>query len=148
MYDLIIIDDAPSGASAERRAGKLGLNTLLLEKEEFPRYKPCDGKLSEHSISNLDFDLPPKIIEREITGAKLFFKEQFIKAKEKHRLSVLISRNGFDTFLFEKAKETGIEVHTKEKVLCCEEMVTYIEVKTKKKYTMQNLWSLSKEPRG
>ena len=118
MYDLIIIDDEPSRASAERRAGKLGLNTLLLEKEEFPRYKPCDGKLSEHSISNLDFAPPPKIIEREITGAKLFFKEQFIKAKEKHRLSVLIFRNGFDTFLLEKAKETGIEVRTKEKVLC------------------------------
>jgi flavin-dependent dehydrogenase len=109
MYDLIIIDDDPSRASAERVAVKLGLNTLLLEKEEFPRYKPCDGKLSEHSISNLDFDLPPKIIEREITGAKLFFKEQFIKAKEKHRLSVLISRNGFDTFLLEKAKKLELE---------------------------------------
>ena len=148
MYDLIIINDGPSGASAERRAGKLGLNTLLLEKEEFPRYKPCAGELSEHSISDLDFDLPPKIIERGITEAKLFFKEQFIKAKEKHRLSILISRNEFDTFLLEQAKETGIGVHTKENVLCCEEMPTYIEVKTKKKYTMQNLWSLSKEPRG
>ena len=48
MYDLIIIGGGPSGASAGRRAGKLGLNTLLLEKEEFPRYKPCGGGLSAH----------------------------------------------------------------------------------------------------
>ncbi len=108
MYDLIIIDDGPSGASAERRAGKLGLNTLLLEKEEFPRYKPCDGGLSEHSISDLDFDLPPKIIEREITEAKLFFKEQFIKAKEKHRLFVIISSNEFDTFFLKR--QTKLEL--------------------------------------
>jgi hypothetical protein len=32
MYDLIIIDDGLSGASAEKRAVKFGLNTLLLEK--------------------------------------------------------------------------------------------------------------------
>ena len=48
MYDLIIIGGGPSGASAGRKAGKLGLNTLLLEKEKFPRYKPCGGGLSEH----------------------------------------------------------------------------------------------------
>ncbi len=115
MYDLIIIDDGLSGASAERRAVKLGLNTLLFEKEEFPIYKPCDGGFPQHSISDLDFDLFSKIIERKITGAKLFFKEQLIKAKEKHRLSVLISRKGSDTLRLEKAKETGIQSHTKEK---------------------------------
>ncbi len=44
----------------------------------------------------------------------------------------LISRKEFDIFLPEKAKEAGIEVPTKEKVLCCEEMPTYVEVKNKK----------------
>jgi len=37
MYDVIIVGGGPSGASAGRRAGKLGLNTLLLEKEELPQ---------------------------------------------------------------------------------------------------------------
>jgi flavin-dependent dehydrogenase len=40
MYDLIIVGGGPSGASAGRAAGKKGLFTLLLEKENFPRYKP------------------------------------------------------------------------------------------------------------
>lgn len=132
MYDLIIKGGGLSGASAGRRAGKLGLNTLLLEKEEFPRYKPCGRGPSEHAISYLYLEPPPKISEWEITEAKFFFKEQFIKANKKHRLFVLIFRNEFGNFLLDKAKEMGIEVHTKEKVLCCEEMPTYVEVKTKK----------------
>jgi geranylgeranyl reductase family protein len=130
MYDAIIIGGGPSGASAGRRAGKLGLNTLLLEKEKFPRYKPCGGALSEHTISYLDFKLPQDIIEWEATGANVIFRDQSIKAHRNHRLSVLVSRNKFDNFLLEKAKETGIEVHTGEKALCCREMSDFVEVDT------------------
>jgi geranylgeranyl reductase family protein len=132
MYDVIIIGGGPSGASAGRRAGKLGLKTLLLEKEKFPRYKPCGGALSEHAISYLDFDLPQDTIEREITGAKILFKDQLIESKKSYRLSILISRDKFDNLLLEKAKETGICVHTGEKVLCCRETSDCIEIETEK----------------
>jgi len=132
MYDVIIIGGGPSGASAGRRAGKLGLNTLLLEKEEFPRYKPCAGGLSERAISYLDFELPQDIIEWEVTGARFIYKGQSVKAQEKHRISVLVSRNIFDNLLLEKAKETGIEIHTRERVLCCREMPDCVEVETEK----------------
>ncbi|AKB31268.1 Geranylgeranyl diphosphate reductase [Methanosarcina siciliae C2J] len=130
MYDVIIIGGGPSGASAGRRAGKLGLNTLLLEKEEFPRYKPCGGGLSKHAISYLDFELPQDIIEWEVTGAKVFFKNQLIEAHKDYCLSVIVSRCMFDNLLLEKAKETGIEVHTGEKVLHCREMPEYVEIET------------------
>jgi geranylgeranyl reductase family protein len=130
MYDVIIIGGGPSGASAGRRAGKLGLKTLLLEKEKFPRYKPCGGALSEHAISYLDFELPQNIIEWEITGANIFFKDQFVKAHKDYRMSVLISRDKFDNFMLEKAKETGIHVHTGERVLDCREMDDCVEVDT------------------
>jgi flavin-dependent dehydrogenase len=132
MYDVIIIGGGPSGASAGRRAGKLGLNTLLLEKEEFPRYKPCGGGLSEHAISNLDFELLQDIIEWEVTGVKVVFKEQFTKVHTDHRMVALVSRKEFDNLLLEKARETGIQVNTGEKVLCCREMSDCVEIKTEK----------------
>ena len=132
MYDVIIIGGGPSGASAGRRAGKLGLNTLLLEKEEFPRYKPCGGGLSEHAISNLDFELPQEIIEWEVTGVKVVFKDQFTKVYTDHRMVAIVSRKEFDNLLLEKAKETGIQVNTGEKVLCCREMSDCVEIKTEK----------------
>lgn len=130
MYDVIIIGGGPSGASAGRRAGKLGLKALLLEKEKFPRYKPCGGGLSEHALSYLDFEIPQDIIEWEVTGANVVFRDQSIEAHKDHRLSVLVSRSKFDNFLLEKAKETGIEIHTGEKALCCREMPDSVEVDT------------------
>lgn len=130
MYDVIIVGGGPSGASAGRRAGKLGLNTLLIEKEEFPRYKPCGGGLSKHAISYLDFELPGDVVEWEITGAKVFFKNQLVEAHKDYALSALVSRDMFDNLLLEKAKETGIEVHTGEKALCCREMPEYVEIET------------------
>jgi geranylgeranyl reductase family protein len=132
MYDLIIIGGGPSGASAGRRAGKLGLNTLLLEKEEFPRYKPCGGGLSKHAISYLDFELPGDIIEWEVTGARVSFREQMIEAHKDYCLSTMVSRDVFDNLLLEMAKEAGIEVHTGEKVLQCVEAPESVEVKTEK----------------
>ncbi|MDW5552056.1 geranylgeranyl reductase family protein [Methanosarcina sp.] len=130
MYDVIIVGGGPSGTSAGRRAGRLGLKTLLLEKENFPRYKPCGGGLSEHAISYLDFELPQDIIEWEVTGAKVIFKDQSVNVHKDHRVSTLVSRNEFDNFLLEKAKETGIEIHTGEKVLCCREMSDFVKVDT------------------
>lgn len=131
MYDLIIVGGGPSGTSAGRMAGKRGLKTLLLEKERFPRYKPCGGGLSEHAMSYLDFELPPDIVEWEVTGAKIVFKDQSVWAQKNHRLSVLVSRSAFDNFLLEKAKETEIEIRTGEKVLRCREMPDCIEVDTR-----------------
>ena len=130
MYDVIIVGGGPSGTSAGRRAGRLGLKTLLLEKENFPRYKPCGGGLSEHAMSYLDFELPQDIIEWEVTGAKVIFKDQSVNVHKDHRVSTLVSRNEFDNFLLEKAKETGIEIHTGEKVLCCREMSDFVKVDT------------------
>lgn len=131
MYDVIIVGGGPSGASAGIRAGILGLNTLLLEKEDFPRYKPCGGALSSHAISYLDFELPEEVIEREITGVRIIFKEQEIEAHKDYLLSILVSRDIFDNLLLEKAKENGIKVHTREKVLSCRETSDCVEVKTK-----------------
>jgi geranylgeranyl reductase family protein len=132
MYDIIIVGGGPSGASAGRRAGKLGLDTLLLEKEEFPRYKPCGGALSEHAISYLDFELPQDLIEWEVTGANIYFKDQLMKTHKDYRISILVSRSEFDNLLLEKAKEAGIQVHMGERVLGCREMPDCIEVETDK----------------
>lgn len=117
MYDLIIVGGGPSGATAGRIAGKLGLKALIIEKEEFPRYKPCGGALSEHALSCLDIELPPSIIEKEVYGARICFKDQVIEHSKDYRLSVLVTRSKLDHFLLDRARETGTQVHTGEKVL-------------------------------
>jgi len=130
MYDLIIIGGGPSGSAAGRTAGKKGLKTLLIEKEIFPRYKPCGGALSEHAMSYLDFEIPKSIIEREIFGARVHFEGQVVEQHKDYRIAVLISRSILDNYLLEKAEETGIQIKMGEKVVDYIENDDYVEVST------------------
>jgi len=130
MYDLIIVGGGPSGASAGRAAGNAGISTLLLEKEKFPRYKPCGGALSPYALSCLDFELPESVVERDISKVRVHFRELCTERHKDYRLALLVSRKAFDNFLLDKARETGIEVHCGEKVLDCEEGEDCVEVRT------------------
>ncbi|MBC2697754.1 MAG: geranylgeranyl reductase family protein [ANME-2 cluster archaeon] len=130
MYDLIIIGGGPCGSAAGRIAGKKGLKTLLIEKEIFPRYKPCGGALSEHAMSYLDFEIPESMIERDIFGARAHFKGQVVEQHKDSRIAVLITRSILDNYLLEKAGETGIEIKMGEKVLEYQEKNDCVEVFT------------------
>lgn len=130
MYDLIIIGGGPSGSAAGRIAGKKGLKTLLIEKEIFPRYKPCGGALSEHAMSYLDFEIPESIIEREIFGARVHFQDQVVEQHKDYRIAILITRSILDKYLLEKAIETGIQLKMGEKVLDFIENKDCVEVST------------------
>ncbi|MDW7731643.1 MAG: geranylgeranyl reductase family protein [Methanolobus sp.] len=130
MYDLIIVGGGPSGSAAGRIAGKAGLKTLLLEKEEFPRYKPCGGALSDHAVSYLDFEIPEEIIEKEVYGGRICFGDQVIERSKDYRISVIVTRSKLDNFLLGKAQETGIEIAHGEKVTSLSNDGDHVTVKT------------------
>ena len=130
MYDLIIVGGGPSGSAAGRVAGKMGLGTLLLEKEIFPRYKPCGGAFSEQAMSYLDFDVPQSIIERDVFGARVHFRGQVIEKHKEYRISTIVTRSVLDNYLLEKVKETGTEVKTGERVTDFKEDEGFVEVFT------------------
>ena len=131
MYDLLIIGGGPAGSSAGRRAGELELKTLLIEKEIFPRYKPCAGGLSNLARSYLNFAIPSRIAEKEIFGARVQFNnrsKQVIELQKDYRVATLVSRSIFDDYLLKQARKTGIEVIMGEKVLNCQEKEDRVEV--------------------
>jgi geranylgeranyl reductase family protein len=128
LYDLIIVGAGPAGSSAARAAGKLGQKTLLLEKEIFPRYKPCGGALSNRAISYLDFPLPESICERDINGACIHFGGRQVERQMDRPLSVTLARPAFDHLLMQKAMETGIDVRMGEKVSGYKEWDQCVEV--------------------
>ena len=130
MYDLIIVGGGPAGSSAGREAGKQGLKTLLLEKEQFPRHKLCGGALSELALSYLDFELPDTIREREIFGVRLRYKHSVIERYKDRRIVTMVSRSTFDHYLLEKGRETGIDVAVGERVHDVREKTDFIEVRT------------------
>lgn len=141
MYDLIIIGGGPSGSATGRIAGQMGLETLLLEKEVFPRYKPCGGAFSEQAMSYLDFKVPEHIRERDIYGVRLHFGSRVIEKHKPYRISTLVTRSVLDSYLIEKAKETGIEIIMGEKVVNIEENQNHVYVHSRRAFTKQNFLS-------
>jgi geranylgeranyl reductase family protein len=130
MYDLIVVGAGPAGSSAARTAAKAGLNVLILEKEPFPRYKPCGGALSDRAISCLDFPLPEDICEKTVTSARVHFQDKVLEGRKGYRLSTLVTRSRFDQFLLQKALEASSGLVT-EKVVDYKEKEDHVEVLTK-----------------
>ncbi|WP_369424921.1 geranylgeranyl reductase family protein [Methanothrix sp.] len=110
MYDLIVIGGGPAGASAALEGARLGLRVLLIEKETFPRYKPCGGALSERARSYLDFRIPDEVIDAEVSRIRIFFRDRCAEISRSERLSTLVTRSVFDEMLVRRAEEAGAEV--------------------------------------
>ena len=127
-FDVIVVGAGPGGSTASRFCVRSGLKTLLIEKEKFPRYKPCGGCLSLKTVHLLDLDLTP-VIENTIFGAKFSYclKEPFhIELKEP--IAFLVMRDRFDQFLKEKALEEGAEMLEGERVVKVQEKGKGVEV--------------------
>jgi geranylgeranyl reductase family protein len=132
MYDLIIVGGGPSGSSAGRSAGQKGLKTLLIEKETFPRYKPCGGALSEKALSFLDLELPESVREREIFRVRMCFEGLAVEVCRGSRVATMVKRSVLDDYLLKKGKEVGIEIKTGERALDYKEKPSFVEVRTEK----------------
>ena len=130
MFDLIVVGAGPAGSSAARRAGKLGLETFLLDKEQFPRYKACGGGVTERALSHLDFDLPIDLWEATIFAARVHYGNNSIEASRSSPIARMVSRSAFDACLLEKASETGITVHMGERVIGLGQTNEAVEVST------------------
>jgi geranylgeranyl reductase family protein len=54
MFDVIVIGAGPAGSSAAYYLSRAGLNTLLVDKAEFPRDKTCGDGLTPRALPVLD----------------------------------------------------------------------------------------------
>ena len=50
-FDLVIVGAGPGGSSTAYHAAKAGLDTLLIDRQEFPRDKTCGDGLMPHAAS-------------------------------------------------------------------------------------------------
>jgi len=127
-YDVIVVGAGPGGSTAARFCARSGLKTLLVEKERFPRYKPCGGCLSLKTVHLLNLDLGP-VIENTIFGAKFSYRLQdpfFIESKEP--IALMVMRDRFDQFLLGKALGEGVTILEGEKMVKIREKEKGVEV--------------------
>ncbi|MCH8815495.1 MAG: NAD(P)/FAD-dependent oxidoreductase [Chloroflexi bacterium] len=115
-YDAIIVGAGPAGSTTARLLAREGAKVLLLDKQKFPRDKPCGGGVTLRAASELDIDLTP-VIEQTVFGARfsLRLRKGFDRQFEKP-LSYMTQRARLDSYLAECAAKAGAEFHDGEAV--------------------------------
>jgi len=138
-HDVVIIGAGPSGAVAAYHCAKSGLDTLLIDKSTFPRYKACGGALSEQAMSYLDFPLDNELIERDIYGARVHFGNETIEILKPYRIAGLVTRSKFDYFLVQQATKMGAKFLENERAMELELSSDHVDVITSTKHLRAQL---------
>jgi geranylgeranyl reductase family protein len=110
-YDVIVAGAGPSGSMAARQLAERGARVLLLDKQRFPRDKPCGGGVTLRAASVQDIDLSP-VIERTIYGARFSLRlgDAFDRRFDRP-LTYMTQRCRLDQHLAERAAEDGADLH-------------------------------------
>lgn len=110
MYDVAVIGAGPGGSTISRYLAKAGLNICLVDKDAFPRDKPCGGGFSQRILD--EFPYLRKRADDFLKGiAKvgvLHSPNRRVILEGKVDMAVTL-RTDFDNVLFECAIEQGAE---------------------------------------
>lgn len=135
VYDVIVSGLGPAGATFLKRLSGSGLKVLALEKEEFPRKKPCAGGLTQKAYQLLERNFPGvnQVVRVSSRVLELHYKNKRAEVKSGVVLTHLTDREELDDFLFNSLPFKEFEVHTGESTLSAErEQEGTLRVRTSK----------------
>ncbi|RLI58175.1 MAG: hypothetical protein DRO87_04525 [Candidatus Thorarchaeota archaeon] len=110
MFDVAVIGGGPGGATAARYAVQRGLSTCIIDKDHFPRDKPCGGGFSEGILDEFPYLRPRRddFVKGVARVGVLHSPNRRIVLRGGVDMAVAL-RYDFDNVLFESAVEEGAE---------------------------------------
>ena len=115
--DVIVVGAGPAGSLAAYTLAAEGIKVILLEKNQFPRYKVCGGGLTHKIRDEIPFDISPVI---EATIHSFRFSSNYVDVFTRNSPDPLMyctMRADLDSFLLQNAVAKGAEVKMGQKVL-------------------------------
>ncbi len=105
-----MVGAGPAGSTAAYRLAAAGARVVLLDRQRFPRDKPCGGGLTMRGVGLLPFDVSPVVEDRV---SRVLLRLRFERSTE-HRfptpIALMTQRSRLDHFLLERAGEAGADV--------------------------------------
>jgi geranylgeranyl reductase family protein len=106
-YDVIIVGAGPAGSMLAYDLAQNNIQTLIIDKEKLPRYKPCGGGLTKRTLDILPVDISD-VVEDQSFIVKIFVRNEEVYSKSADVPFIsMVMRDTFDYFLCEKAVSKG-----------------------------------------
>lgn len=131
--DVIVVGAGPSGSTVARDLATAGMGVLILDKDEFPRSKPCAGGLTARALENLGFALPESVVRERCRAFRAVFGDRVQEVVLPEPYAVTVDRRDFDLLLLEKAREEGAQVAAGEAVVEVYPAGTRVTVRTQRR---------------
>ncbi len=115
-YDVVVVGAGPAGSTAAKFLSEKGVKVLLIDKDKFPRDKPCGGGLCEHIT---EFDHIREKIETDTSdfSDSICMRGKIVSPSAQHTTDYLsetplfhnVRRKKFDYALVQFAIDAGAE---------------------------------------
>jgi geranylgeranyl reductase family protein len=108
-FDAIVVGAGPAGSTAAFRLSRAGARVLLLDRERFPRDKPCGGGLTYRAVRQLPVPVDP-VVEDTVSRCQLGLRygPRFERRTEEPLL-LMTQRRRLDAHLAEQAAAVGAD---------------------------------------
>lgn len=117
IYDVIIAGGGPAGSYLGYLLSAAGYKIAILEKEKFPRNKPCGGGVSPKALTLLPFDLS-SVTQQTISKGILSYRNEKIVVRDQYNFfGIIVKRSEFDSFLMDHAINAGIDFYDNNQVV-------------------------------
>jgi geranylgeranyl reductase family protein len=110
-YDVVVVGAGPAGSIASIFLAEKGLKVVMIDKDKFPRTKPCGGGIPVSIFKRFPFLKKYEIVDSYCYGGFAYSPslKYCAKLQSDEPVVILVSRENFDYKLALKALELGVE---------------------------------------